>query len=83
MWHFFRRREVLRNLRKDAGFFVPPARSPTHGTNSAHFRGIFGTFSPICNQLPRSKKSSKSIIKFKTNLKQFGNIDCGCVICRK
>ena len=78
MWHFFREMEVPHNLRKGAMLFLPPARSTTHGTNSAHFRGTL-----IWNHLPNSIKSSKSIIDFKTNIKQLGNIDCGCVICRK
>ena len=58
--------------------FLPPAKLTTHGTNSAHCRGTL-----ILNQLPNSIKSRKSIVEFKRNLKQLGNIDCGCVICRK
>ena len=49
-WHFFKEREVPSNLRKGLKAFFPPARSATHGTNSAHFRGAL-----IWNQLPRSK----------------------------
>ena len=26
-------------------------------------------------------KSSKSISEFKTKIKNFGNIDCGCLVC--
>ena len=64
MWHFFREKKVPYILRKGAVLFLPPARSTTHGVNSAHFRGIL-----IYNQLPSSIKPSKSIIEFNTNLK--------------
>ena len=75
MWHFFRQRKGLFNLRKSAVFFLPSARSRTHGTNSTQFCGTL-----IRNQLPSSIKSSKSITKFKANLKHFENIDWRCVI---
>ena len=78
MWHFFWKGKVPYNLRKVAVLYLPPASSTNHQTNSANFRRTL-----ICNQLPISIKPSKSIIEFKTNLKRFGNIDCGCVICRK
>ena len=38
--------------------FLPAARSRTRGKNFTHFRGTL-----IWNQLPRSIKSSKSIIE--------------------
>ena len=59
-------------------FFLPLARSTIHGNNFAHFRGTL-----TWNQLPISIKSSKSIAELKINLKKLGNIDCGCVVCRK
>ena len=46
------------------------------GKKSVHFRG-----SLIWNNLARDIKSSKSLSEFKTKIKNFGNIDCGCVIC--
>ena len=56
--------------------FLPSARSAIRGKNSTHLRGIL-----IWNQLPSSIKSSKSVIELlKTNLKQLGKVDCGCVI---
>ena len=75
MRSFFREREVPYNLRNNAVLFLPPARSTTHGTDSALF-----LYPLICNQLPSSLKSSKSNAEFKTNLKQLKNIDCSCVI---
>ena len=47
--------------------------SKYYGTNSVHFRE-----SLIWNNLPRDIKSSKSLSEFKTKIKNFGNIDCGC-----
>lgn len=76
MGSFFR--EAPYNLRKSAVFFIPPARATTYATNSAPFRGTL-----IWNRLPSSIKASKSITEFQTNLKIFGNIDCGCFISRK
>ena len=54
MWQFFRERESLYNTRKGAALFLPPTRSTTHRTNSAHFRDVL-----IWDQLPSSIKSSK------------------------
>ena len=51
MWYFLRETEVPYCLRKSAVLFLPLARSTTHGTNSAHFRGTL-----ICNQLPNSSE---------------------------
>ena len=78
MWYLFREREVPHSLRKGARLFLPPAKSTTYETNSAHFCGTI-----IWNRRPSSIKPSRSILEFKINLKQPGNIDCECVICRK
>ena len=64
------------NLRKGPILYLPSTHSTYYGTNSVHFRG-----SLIWNNLPRDIKSSKSLSEFKTKIKNFGNIDYGCVIC--
>ena len=70
--------DMKKNLRRGPVLFTPPARSIIYGTNFVHFRG-----SLICNRLPDSVKSSRSISEFKNVIKKIGNIDCGCMICRR
>ena len=77
-WSYFKYRKVPYNLRRDPVLFIPPARSPIYGTNSVHFLG-----SLIWNGLPNLVKSSRSISEFKNAIKKIGNIDCGCMICRR
>ena len=50
---------------------IHPAKLTTQGTNSTPFGATL-----MCNLLPSSIKSSKSIAELKTNLKQHENIDC-------
>ena len=78
MWSYFKYRKVPYNLRRGPVLFIPPARSAIHGTNSAHFLG-----SLIWNRLPNLVKSSRSLSEFKNVIKKIGNIDCGCMICRR
>ena len=78
MWSYFKYRKVPYNLRWGPVLFIPPARSTIYGTNSVHFLG-----SLIWNRLPNLVKSSRSISEFKNVIKKIGNIDCGCMICRR
>ena len=77
MCSFFTHKEIPYNLRKGQVHSLPPARSTYYGTNSVQFRG-----SLIWNNLPSYLKSSWSIFEFKNNIKNFRNIDLGCLICR-
>ena len=78
MWSYFKHREVPHNLKRGPILFIPPARSTTYGTNSVHFLG-----SLYWNKLPNLVKSCRSISEFKNAIKKIGNIDCGCMICRR
>ena len=78
MQSYFKYRKVPCNLRRGPVLFIPPARSTTYGTNSVYFIGSF-----IWNGLPNLVKSSRSISGFKNVIKKIGNIDCGCMICRR
>ena len=78
MWSYFKHREVPYNLKRGPILFIPPARSTTYGTNSVHFLG-----SLYWNKLPNLVKPSRSISEFKNAIKKIGNIDCGCMICRR
>ena len=76
MWPYFTYNNTSYNLRKRPILYLPSAHSTYYGTNSVFFRG-----SLIWNNLPRDIKSSKSVSEFKTKISNFGNTDCGCVIC--
>ena len=76
MWPYFTYNNISCNLRKGPILYLPSTHSTFYGTNSVHFRG-----SLIWNNHPRDIKSSKSLSEFKTKIKNFGNIDCRCVIC--
>ena len=78
MWSYVKYRKVPYNLMQGPVLFIPPARSTIYGTNSVHFLG-----SLICNRLTNLVKSSWSISEFKNVIKKIGNIDCGCMICRR
>ena len=78
MWSYFKYRKVPYNLRRGPVLFIPPARSTIYGTNSVHFLG-----SLIWNRLSKLVKSSRSITEFTNVIKKIGNIDCGCMICRR
>ena len=75
---YFTYNTIIYNLRKGAILYLPCPHLTYDGTNSVHFWG-----SLIWNNLPRDIKSSKPVSEFKTKIKNFGNIDCGCVICSK
>ena len=77
MCSFFTHKEIPYNLGKGQVFSLPPARSAYYRTNSVHFRG-----SLIWNNLPSYIKPSRSICEFKNNIKNFTNVDCGCLICQ-
>ena len=73
-WSFFKPKKLSDNLRI---INLPSTQSTYCGTNAIHFRG-----SPIWNNLPAKVKSNNSVFELKTKIKNLGNIDCGCLICR-
>ena len=78
MWSFFFHKEILHNLTKGQVLLLPPAILTYCETNSVHFRG-----SLIWNNLPSYTKPIRSVCEFKSNIKNFRDIDCGCLIkCR-
>ena len=74
---FFKQKKLSYNLRKGLILSLPRTQSTYYGTNAIHFRK-----SLIWNNLPAKVKSSNSVFEFKTKIKNLGNIDCGCLICR-
>ena len=77
MWSFFKPKKLSYNLRKGPILNLPKTQSTFYGTNAIHCRG-----SLIWNNLPAKVKSSNSVFEFKTKIKNLGNIDCECLICR-
>ena len=77
MWSFFKQKKLSYNLRKRPILILPRTQSTYYGTNAIHVRD-----SLIWNNLPAKVKSSNSVFEFKTKIKNLGNIDCGCLICR-
>ena len=77
MWSSFKPKKLSYNLRKSPILNLPRTQSTYYYTNAVDFRG-----SLIWNNLPAKVKSSNSVFEFKTKIKNQGNIDCGCLICR-
>ena len=72
MWLFFKQKNLSYNLRKRSILNLPRTQSTLYGTDAIHFRG-----SLVCNNSPVKVKSSNPVFKFKTKIKNLGNIDCG------
>ena len=77
MWSFFKPKKLSYNLRKGPILNLPRTQYNYYGTNAIHFRG-----SLIWSNIPAKVKSINSVFEFKTKVKNLGNIDCGCLICR-
>ena len=77
MWSCFTHKDIPDNLRKGPFLGLPKTHSFYYGTNVVHFRG-----SLIWNNLPAVVKSSDSLLEFKNKIKNIGDIDCRCLICR-
>ena len=72
MCSLFTHKEISYNLRKGEVLSLPTTRSTYYEPNSVHFRG-----SLIWNNLPSYIKSTRSVCKFKNNIKNFRDIDFG------
>ena len=77
MWSFSTHKDIPYNLRKGPILGLPKTHSFYYGTNDIHFRG-----SLIWKNLPAVVKFSNSLFEFKNKIKNIGDIDCGCLICR-
>ena len=77
MWEFFNKYLVQYNLQKGDTVYLIPARSSCYDINSLAFPE-----SLLWNSLPRNVKQSYNVNKFKLNLRNLGNINCTCVVCR-
>ena len=75
MWPYFIYNSITYNLRKGPILCLSSTNSTYCDSYSVYFMR-----SLIWNNLSRNTKSSKSEFEFKTKIKIFGNINCGCVI---
>ena len=77
MWSYFIVKNITYNIRNGPLLRLPSAKSSSHGINSVLFRACL-----LWNSLPQSVKYSESIVELKTKMKDLGNIDCSCILCR-
>ena len=77
MCSFFKQKKLSCSFRKGPILNLQITQPTYYDTNVIHYRG-----SLVWNNLPAKVKSSNSVFEFKTKIKNLGNIDCECLICR-
>ena len=77
MWSYFVFKNITYNIRNGPLLRLPSAKSTSYRINSVLFRACL-----LWNSLPQSVNYSQSIAELKTNMKNLGNIDCSCILCR-
>ena len=77
MWSYFVFKNITYNIRNGPLVRLSSAKSTSYGINSVLFRACL-----LWNSLPQSVKYSESIAELKTKMKNLGNIDCSCILCR-
>ena len=73
MWSYFVFKNIAYNIRKGPLLRLPAAKPTSYGINSVLFRACL-----LWNNLPQSIKYSE----LKTKMKDLGNIDSSCILCR-
>ena len=77
MWSYFVFKNMTYNIRKGPLLRLAAAKSTSYGINSVLFRACL-----LWNSLLQSIKYSESIVELKTKMKDLGNVDCSCILCR-
>ena len=77
MWSYFVFKNMTYNIRKGPLLRLAAAKSTSCGINSVLFRACL-----LWNSLLQSIKYSESIVELKTKMKELGNVDCSCILCR-
>ena len=77
MWSYFIFKNITYSIRNGPLLKLPNAKSTYYGTNCIFFRACL-----LWNGLPQSVKHSESILELKRKLKELGNVDCSCILCR-
>ena len=74
---YFTHKDMPYNLRKGPILGLPKTHSFYYGTNAVHF-----CRSLIWTDPPAIVNSSDSLFEFKNKIKNIGDIDCECLMCR-
>ena len=77
MWSYFIFKNITYKTRKGPLLRLPAAKLTSYGINSVLFRACL-----VWNSLPQSIKCSESTVELKTKMRDLGNIDCSCILCR-
>ena len=77
MWSYLNFKNITYNIRNGPLLRLPAAKSTAYGINSVLFRACL-----LWNSLPQSVKYTESILELKTKMKNLGNINCSCILCR-
>ena len=77
MWSYFIFKNTTYNIKNGPLMILTGAKSTYYGINSVQFRACL-----LWNGLTRSIKHSESVPELKRKLKELGNIDCNCILCR-
>ena len=77
MWLYSVFKNITYNIRKGPLLRLPAAKSTSYEINPVLFRTCM-----LWNSLPQSIKYNESIVELKTKMKDLGNIDCSCILCR-
>ena len=77
MWLYFVFKDITYNIRNGPLLRSAAAKSTSYGIIPALLRVCL-----LWNSLPQSLKYSESILELKTKMKDQGNADCSCILCR-
>ena len=77
MWPYFTFKNITDNIRNGPLLKPPNAKSMYYGINALHFRACL-----LWNDLVQSVKHSEFILELKRKLKELGNVDYSCILCR-
>ena len=77
LWKTYKEKNIPYSLRRGASLFIPNANTQKYGIKSLNFRG-----NVLWNNLPIKLKEYKFLQEFKLLLKQSGNLQCTCSVCK-
>ena len=77
MWSYFVFKNITCSIRKGPLVRLLAAKLSSYSINSVFFRAYL-----LSKSLPQSIKYSESIVESKKKMKDLGNIDCSCILCR-
>ena len=77
VWSYFVFKNITYSIRNGPLLRLPSTKSTSYGINSVLFRACL-----LWNSLSQSVKYNESIAELKTKMKNLGNIECSCILCR-